>query len=213
MAVRSLKKLPELSSFQDQARVQQRGRTKSKKAAWAEFISISGHSSTMWLFEFEKGSAERGWLVEFELCGDQLLFESKQGILAWKLKQISYVLLSGEMKTTWRSTFSELSFFFESKQRLLAWKLKKFHFVYVYTSLSGGNEGYLRRELIYKVINSCFRENITNIFLDNKHFMYIGGESKRVRNLTVSSGSCLGLLIMCNSTKNALVFGLPFNDR
>ena len=41
--------------------------------------------------------------------------------------------------------------------------------------------------------------------------MYIG--QKRVRNLTVSSGSCscLGLLIMCNSSSR--VFGLTFNDR
>ena len=39
--------------------------------------------------------------------------------------------------------------------------------------------GYLLRELIYKVINSRFRENFsTNIFLDDKHFMYIGGKSK-----------------------------------
>ena len=50
--------------------------------------------------------------------------------------------------------------------------------------------------------------------------MYIVGKSKKVRNLTVSSGSwsCLGLLIMCNSTKKSLlpssrVFGLTFNDR
>ena len=27
-----------------------------------------------------------------------------------------------------------------------------------------GNEGYLRRELIYKVINSCFRENLVQIY-------------------------------------------------
>ena len=43
--------------------------------------------------------------------------------------------------------------------------------------------------------------------------MNIGGKSKRVRNLTVSSGSCscLGLLIMCNSSSR--VFGLSFNER
>ena len=52
-AARSLKRLPELSSFQD--RVQQRGRSKSKKATWAEFISRSGQGSTTWPFKVLKG--------------------------------------------------------------------------------------------------------------------------------------------------------------
>ena len=42
----------------------------------------------------------------------------------------------------------------------VALKLKKM----AYVSFSGGNEGYLRRELIYKVINSCFRENLEQIY-------------------------------------------------
>ena len=101
-------------------------------------------------------------------------FESNQRLLAWKLKRSTlqstpnqfrfvYVSLSGEMKcgrSTWRSTPSK-SLVLKAKNGYVARKLHKgdcLRFVL------RENEGYLRRELIYKVKNSCFRENLVQMY-------------------------------------------------
>ena len=50
---------------------------------------------------------------------------------------------------------------FESKERLRSSEMKEDGLRFV---LRGKNESYLRHELIYKVLNSCFRENLVQIY-------------------------------------------------
>ena len=91
---------------------------------------------------------------------------SKHRLLAWKLKKIDYVSLSGEMKSVNVAIINVgiINFFkvagFESKERLRSSEIKEDGLRFVLR----GNEGYLRRDLIYKVINSCFRENLVQIY-------------------------------------------------
>ena len=49
---------------------------------------------------------------------------------------------------------------FESKECLRSSEIKEDGLLFILR----GNEGYLQRELIYKVINSCFRENLVQIY-------------------------------------------------
>ena len=74
--------------------------------------------------------SQEKWSAESQR-GDKPLCESKQCLLAWKLKQIS--AFSGGKVLSVTINHFRAEFFFESKQRLLAWKLKKI----AYVSFSG----------------------------------------------------------------------------
>ena len=88
MDVQSLKSLSELSSFQDKARIQQRGRTKSKKACWYR--------------TFRTFRSQGKWSAESD---DQPLFEFKQRLLALEIEKdfVCFVLRGNEV---WKVTIN-----------------------------------------------------------------------------------------------------------
>ena len=109
-------KLPELSSFQDQARIQQRGRSKSKKTTWAEFISRSGQFSTTWPYEVAtwaefisrsgQGSATWPYVSNVSSFQDQARvqqreFISRSGRNVAVREQREFISRSGQGSTMW----------------------------------------------------------------------------------------------------------------
>ena len=74
---------------------------------------------------------------------------------------MAYVSFSGKMKNVNVAIINPFKVAgFESKERLCSSEIKEDGLRFVLRR----NEGYLRCELIYKVINSCFRENLVQIY-------------------------------------------------
>ena len=84
-------------------------------------------------------------------------FESKERLRSSEMKEDGLHFV--ERQRGDHNPFKVASF--ESNERLRSSKIKEDGLLFV---LRGKNEGYLRRELIYKVINSCFRENLVQIY-------------------------------------------------
>ena len=86
----------------------------------------------------------------------------KQRLLAWKLKQIAYISFSGRKVLNVTINHFRAEFFLEQAMPTgLEIEEVLFRLRLV---LRGNDVNYLRCELIYKVINLCFRENLVQIY-------------------------------------------------
>ena len=90
-------------------------------------------------------------------------FESKEWLRSSEIKEdgLRFALRRNEVRKVNVAIINPFKVAgFESKERLCSSEIKEDCLRFVLR----GSEGYLRHELIYKVINSCFRENLVQMY-------------------------------------------------
>ena len=121
-------------------------------------FKVAGFESKEWLRSSEiKEMAYVSLSINVAITPSKfLVLRAKNGYVARKLKKMAYVSLSVNVAIT-----PSKLLVLRGKNSYLALKLKKM----AYVSFSREKiKAILRCELIYKVINSCFRENLVQIY-------------------------------------------------